>query len=291
MWYKGLKIKVNGLPQYICIKFFGMMKKLGFFTLVVFVAACSSSNISSEKKLEKYFTSNKVNGCFAVFNNGSGSFNIYNLERFKDSAYSPASTFKIVNSLIGLQTGKIINEKMVIKWDGVKRANENWNKDLSMDSAFKYSCVPYYQEVARRIGKETMQLWLDSLSYGTKKITTAVDSFWLNNSLKITADEQLGLVKRLYFEQLPFSKNVMATVKKIMVQEQNANYTLAYKTGLANLPNGKPLAWIVGWIEENKHPHFFVLNLEGEPNTDLVSARKEILMNCLKDLGYLQGKK
>jgi beta-lactamase class D len=268
-----------------------MIRKLGFIALVVFGAACSSSNISNEKKLEKYFTSNKVNGCFAVFNNGAGSFNIYNLERYKDSAYSPASTFKIVNSLIGLQTGVITNEKMIIKWDGVARKNSNWNKDLSMDSAFAYSAVPYYQEVARRIGKETMQVWLDSLSYGTKKITTAIDSFWLDNSIKITADEQLGLMKRLYFEQLPFSKNVMATVKKVMIQEQNANYTLAYKTGLTTLPNNKPLAWMVGWIEENKHPHFFVLNLDGQPNTDLVSIRKQVLINCLKELGYLEGKK
>ncbi len=66
------------------------------------------------------------------------------------------------------------------------------------------SAVPYYQEVARRIGKDTMQFWLDSLSYGTKKITTAIDTFWLDNSLKITPDEELGLVKRLYFNQLAF---------------------------------------------------------------------------------------
>lgn len=268
-----------------------MNKMFGILCLIAFLTACSSSNIKNEQGLEKYFKQHNTEGCFAVFNNGAGSFNIYNLERYKDSAYSPASTFKIVNSLIGLQTGVITNEKMIIKWDGIKRPIENWNKDLSMDSAFAYSAVPYYQEVARRVGKETMQKWLDSLSYGTKKITSAIDSFWLDNSIKITADEQLGLVKRLYFEQLPFSKNIMATVKKVMVQEQNANYTLAYKTGLTKLPNGKALAWIVGWIEENKHPHFFVLNLDGQPNADLVSVRKEVLMNCLKELGYLQGKK
>lgn len=267
------------------------MKKLLYLAMIILVAACSSSNIKQENGLKKYFDQYGVNGCFAIFNNGAGDFHLYNLERYKDSAYSPASTFKIVNSLVGLQTGKIVNEKMIIKWDGVRRSNENWNKDLSMDSAFKYSCVPYYQEVARRIGKDTMQFWLDSLGYGTKKITTSIDLFWLDNSLKITADEQLGLVKKLYFDQLPFSKNVMATVKKVMVQEQNANYTLAYKTGLTTLPNNKPLAWVVGWIEENKHPHFFVLNFDGQPNADLVFIRKEILNNCLKDLGYLVGKK
>ena len=89
--------------------------------------------------------------------------------------------------------------------DGVKRWNEDWNRDLTMYEAFRVSSVPYYQEVARRIGKDTMQLWLDSLKYGaktkTEKITihSVIDSFWLDNSLKITPDQQLGMVKKLYF--------------------------------------------------------------------------------------------
>ena len=86
------------------------------------------------------------------------------------AAYLPASTFKIVNSLIGLQTGKISNDSMVIKWDGVKRRVEEWNKDLTMYKAFRVSAVNYYQEVARRIGKDTMQYWLNSIKYGAKRI-------------------------------------------------------------------------------------------------------------------------
>jgi beta-lactamase class D len=132
-----------------------------------------------------------------------------------------------------LQTGVINNEKMVIPWDGVKRSNEAWNKDLTMEEAFKVSAVPYYQEVARRVGKDTMQHWLDTLGYAAKYgravIHNDIDSFWLNNDIKITADEQLGLVKRLYFDQLPFQKRAQDIVKKVMLQEDNANYKLSYK--------------------------------------------------------------
>ena len=253
--------------------------------------SCSSSNITNEEGLKKFFDENKVEGTFALYNNGQGNFNIYNLSRYKDSAYLPASTFKIVNSLIGLQTGRITNTKMQMKWDGIDRGMPDWNKDLTMEEAFKVSCVPYYQEVARRIGKDTMQSWLDSLSYGTKKITSKIDTFWLDNSLKIKPDEQMGLVKKLYFGQLPFSKTTMENVRKVMIQENNSNYTLAYKTGLGYKENGKKLAWIVGWIEENKHPSFFVLNFEGEKDLDMVNVRKTILTNCLKTLGYMQGNK
>jgi len=104
-----------------------------------------------------------------------------------------------------------------------------------------------------------MQRWLDTLGYAAKYGKAAVgriDSFWLDNSIKITPDEQLGLVKKLYFNQLPFSKPCTEYCKKVMLQEDNANYRLAYKTGTAYRENGNSIGWLVGWIEENKHAYF-----------------------------------
>ncbi|MFW1443080.1 penicillin-binding transpeptidase domain-containing protein, partial [Vibrio parahaemolyticus] len=91
-------------------------------------------------------------------------------------------------------------------------------------------------QLARSIGKDTLKRWIDSLHYGNKSVGISVDSFWLNNTLKITADEQLGLVKKLYFGQLPFQKRTHDIVKKMMLQEANANYKLSYKTGGGFLP-------------------------------------------------------
>jgi beta-lactamase class D len=199
--------------------------------------SCSLNNVTIDNSLGNYFTQNKVEGCFALFNNGTGQFTVYNLKRYRDSLFLPASTFKIVNSLIGLQTGKISSDSMVIKWDGVVRPIPEWNKDLNMYQAFRVSAVPYYQEVARRIGKDTMQFWLDSLSYGTKKIIGPVDSFWLNNTLKIRPDEELGLVKRLYFNQLPFYHYNQEIVKRAMLFEDKPAYKLSYKTGMCKKEN------------------------------------------------------
>lgn len=256
-------------------------------------AACSPNNVAIDNSLKKFFDENNVQGTFGLYNNASGKFTIYNLQRFKDSAYLPASTFKIVNSLIGLETGEITDEKMVIKWDGVKRNVPGWNQDLTMEQAFKLSAVPYYQEVARRIGKDTLQFWLDSLGYASrykKAVINKTDTFWLDNSVKITADEQLGLVKKLYFDQLPFQKRSMRVVKEVMQMEKNANYTLCYKTGMGFLENGRLLGWIIGWVEENRHPYFFALNLDGAPDVNMSAVRLNILKGILKHLGYLQGK-
>jgi beta-lactamase class D len=253
--------------------------------------SCSQNNVKKAPSLKKYFDQYNARGCFALMDNGTGRFTVYNLKRYRDSSYLPASTFKIVNSLIGLQTGKISSDTMLIKWDGVKRWNPDWNKDLTMTEAFKVSAVNYYQEVARRIGKDTMQFWLDSLHYGSGKIRSSIDSFWLDNTLKITPDEQLGLVKRLYFGQLPFFKTYQQEVKRVMIVENNADYQLAYKTGWGFRENGNSLGWIVGWIEENEHPYFFVLNIESaDKNFDMFDIRKKMLKDILTQLGFFKGK-
>ncbi|MBK6937066.1 MAG: class D beta-lactamase [Chitinophagaceae bacterium] len=269
----------------------------GFILGLLVFSSCSPDNVKKDNSLKKYFDENKAEGCFALMNNATGKFTVYNLGRYRDSAYLPASTFKIVNSLIGLQTGKIVNDSMVIKWDGIKRWNEDWNKDLTMYEAFRVSSLPYYQEVARQIGKDTMQLWLDSLKYGAKsdtdnvRIKTVIDSFWIDNSLKVTPDQQLGLVKQLYFDQLPFFKTYQEMVKRAMLFENKPNYRLGYKTGWGFRENGNSLGWIVGWIEENNHPYFFVLNLESaDKNFDMFSVRKKMLNDILKQLGFFEGK-
>ena len=268
-----------------------VMKYASVIAFLFAFYACTPNNITVDNSLKKYFDENSATGTFGLFDNGGGNFTIYNLLRYRDSAYLPASTFKVVNSLIGLQTGRISGENMVIKWDGIVRSRTEWNKDLTMTEAFKLSAVPYYQEVARRIGKDTMQYWLDSLHYGTQKIKSRIDTFWLDNSLKIKPDEQLGLMKRLYFEQLPFDKRPQSIVKKVMLQENNANYQLSYKTGWGYKENGNSIGWMVGWIEENQHPYFFVLNVEGKHDMDMTTARINILKGILKHLGFFEGKK
>jgi beta-lactamase class D len=269
-----------------------MLRTSLFAVIACFLFGCSPNNVTVDQSLGKYFEQNNVKGCFALFNNGNGNFTVYNLDRYKDSAFLPASTFKIVNSLIALQTGVAASTNMVIKWDGVQRSVDAWNKDLTMNEAFRVSAVPYYQEIARRIGKDTMQFWLDTLHYGSTKITSRIDTFWLDNSLKITPDEQLGLVKRLYFGQLPFYSAYQDTVKKMMLFEDKPEYRLSYKTGWGVRENSDQLGWMVGWIEENRHPYFFVLNIESaNASIDMASVRMKILKDILGQLGFMQGKK
>ena len=259
-------------------------------------AACSVNNTKEDDSLRKYFDQYKVTGTFGMFDNVAGEFTIYNLPRFRDSAYTPASTFKIVNSLIGVETGIVTDSSTVFKWDSVQRRFPDWNQDLSMQKAFEYSAVWWYRELARRIGKSTMQHWLDTLGYASlvqkPVITNNLDTFWLDNSVKITADEQLGLVKRLYFGQLPFQPRSQRMVKNMMLREQQPAYTLSYKTGWGTTDKNHALGWVIGWIEEERHPYFFVLQVESEnPDFDMIPVRINMLKDILKHYGFMEGKR
>jgi beta-lactamase class D len=253
---------------------------------IVILSGCTRNNVVNKQEYKKLFDKYQVHGCFAAYDNIYDEFTIYNIKRYRDSSYSPASTFKIINSLIGIETGKIIDNETV-KWDGVKREIEIWNKDYQFQDAFRNSVVWYFQKAARDIGIDTMQRFLNSLQYGSKKIIGPVDSFWLNNTVVVKPDEQLGLVKKLYFNQLSkfFSNRTMDKVKEAMLMEKTDKYALSYKTGLTKGTNGLPLSWVVGWIETGsegkKQVNFFVLNTEGNISMD---AMKEARMSLLKDL-------
>ncbi len=261
------------------------------FLCLISFTSCSVNKAKIDNDLKKYFDAKNVEGCFTMLNNTDGKITVYNMA-MDTLRVTPASTFKIMNSLVGLQTGAITNEKMVIKWDGITRWKPEWNKDMDMTEAFKVSCVPYYQEVARRIGRDTMQQWIDSVAYGNKDISGPIDSFWLNNKLKISPDEQLGFLKKLYFDQLPFRKSVQESVRSVMLQEDNTAYRLSYKTGWGFDEQKNNIGWIVGWIEENRHVYFFAtLVKSADPKIDMKWARLGILKDILKHYGFMEGKK
>ncbi len=133
----------------------------------------------------QFFDEPKLEGTFVLYNLVKDSLLIYNLERAQQQ-FLPASTFKILNSLISLET-KVVDENTIIQWDGVKRFYDKWNQDQNMKTAFPISCVWFYQELARRVGFEKMQYFLQESNYGNKKLGDKIDTFWLEGELRISA--------------------------------------------------------------------------------------------------------
>ena len=262
------------------------MTKIYFlFSIVLFtLASCTVNNAKINNSYKKYFDSAHVEGSFCFLNNQVGDITVYNM-KMDTERVSSGTSFKILNTLIGIQTGNIENENTVIN------DNADTNK-IPLSKAFKNSFVPYFQALARKIGKDSMKLWVDSISYGDKNINGPIDSFWLNNHLKISPDEQLGFMSKLYFSQLPFQKYAQQTVQDQMLQEDNTLYKYSYATGTFSDEKNKPNAWLVGWIEENRHVYFFVTYLKSENKTgDLVKDAIHINRAILQEMGFFKGEK
>jgi beta-lactamase class D len=200
-------------------------------------------------------------------------------------AQLPASTFKIPNSIIALETGVVEDpDKQVFKWDGVKRSIEPWNKDHTMRSAFAASAVPVYQEIARKIGPERMQKYLDMFDYGNRDIGGGIDQFWLTGNLRIDPMQQIDFVDKLRRGVLPVSKRSQELVRDIMVVTKVGNAVIRAKTGLLGAEQGRPsLGWLVGWAEAGSQQTVFAMNMDCKEQAH-IAARMTVVQQCLADI-------
>lgn len=254
-----------------------------FFLISIFAfSSCTLNNVKTDDSLQKIFAQHGLRGTFAILDNAHGLFTVCDLHRYKDSSFAPGATFDIVNTLVALETGRLTDENSVI---------ENIKDPVTLKDAFKQNNDTAFQQLALSIGKDTMQHWIDSLHYGKVRIHASGEPFWTNDSLKITPDEQLGFIDKLYFSSLPFQKRIMQIVQHLMLQENNTAYALAYKTSLIAGPNGRQNGWALGWVEENRHVYFFVMNAESIHSTIAPDVLNKTLKSILTELGFLQGKK
>jgi beta-lactamase class D len=200
----------------------------------------------------------------------------------------PASTFKIPNSLIALETGVVGDpDKDIFKWDGVVRSIEAWNRDHTMRTAIAASAVPVYQEIARRIGAERMKKYLDQFEYGNCDIGGGIDQFWLTGNLRIDPVEQIDFVDRLRRGVLPVSKRSQDLVRDILPVTKVGDTVIRAKSGLLGAEQGKPsLGWMVGWAEKGSAQTVFALNMDcREPRH--IAERMSITQQCLGDIGAI----
>ncbi|NJK70453.1 MAG: class D beta-lactamase [Microcoleus sp. CSU_2_2] len=206
------------------------------------------------------------------------------------TAFLPGSTFKILNSLISLETGITSDELQMLTWDGIQRQIPAWNRDLNMKEAIKISAVWFYQVLARRVGYDRMQKWVTQVGYGNSQIGSKqdIDKFWLQGELRITPQEQIQFLRRLYNNKLPFSERSLSIVKDILIVEKTPEYTIRAKTGWVGFEGmAKPeIGWYVGYLEKGDNIYFFATNIDMQSQKD-ASARIELTRRCFQDLGVL----
>ena len=233
--------------------------------------------------LSSYFK--EYDGSFVLLDLESGHYQVYNDANSKKRV-SPDSTYKIISSLVGLETEVVTNENAQMEWDGTIYPFEQWNKDQTLTSATINSVSWYFQKVDSLVGKTRIESYLKQMGYGNVDLSGGINEFWLESSLKISPIEQVKILEKLYTYKLPFSRRNIDIVKKTIKLSDQDKITLYGKTG-TGIVNGNQLnGWFVGFVESKGKVFAFATNIQGKVWTDGATA-KNITLSILKDKNIL----
>lgn len=263
------------------------IRHLAHVALTLFAAGCLSTGAPRVEKRADFarrFNEAGVVGTFVLYDPVDRTFLVHNLDRAQEQ-FLPASTFKILNSLIALETGVVADTTTVFEWDGTERMIPPWNRDHTLASAFEFSVVWVYQEIARRIGVDRMGEYVRRAKYGNAVIGGGIDEFWLSGDLRISAMEQVGFLERLHERQLPFSDRTIGLVEGIMEEARGPGFVLRGKSGMADMGE-VDTGWYVGYVVRDGRPYYFALEMD-VAELDQIAARRGIAKAILGDLGLL----
>jgi beta-lactamase class D len=248
-------------------------------------AVSADPEVEVRPDLEAVFDSAGIDGTFVLYDPAEGRLTVAKRLR-AETRFVPASTYKLPHALIALETGAVADVDEVVPYGGQPQPFAAWERDMSVRQAVPASSVPVFQEVARRVGPERMQGWLDRLEYGNRDIGTVQDRFWLDGPLEISAIEQARFLAELAAGTLPAGAEAQAAVREVALLEAGEGHTLYGKTGWA-FDVSPQVGWWVGWVEgEDGAIHAFALNLEMR-SADDAPRRIELGRELLRRLGTL----
>ncbi|MDV6235321.1 class D beta-lactamase [Leptospira ellisii] len=265
-FFRFFKTNVRLLPTFFLSFVFLFLNPFGFCKTI--------------PPIDRGFVSRGVSGTLIVSSLDGSREWIHDVER-SDRRFLPASTFKILNTLIALRENAANERSTVFRWKGTKYPLEEWNRDHTLKSAFQKSCVWCYQEIAQKVGPKKYDRYLQNLEYGNGKTGTNVRTFWLEGDLRISAREQIRFLKRLYRKELGFRSQDYEALRRIFLVSDESEFSLYAKTGWATVE--PEVGWYVGILERGNEVWFFALNLDVRGTEDL-RLRKEILLQTLQDL-------
>ena len=221
--------------------------------------------------------------------------------------FSPFSTFKVANSLIALDSGIVSNSQQPLTFNKDTYPVQAWwppvwkLPNYNLTTAFKYSMVAIYRQMATDIGQSQMKEYVAKFSYGNENISSGLDDFWLDGSLQISAVEQISFLQKIYHNQFKVNVNSIKTLKEVMLVESTDDYKLYAKTGAGwlkepysdnkNTASDKPkkvmLGWYVGFVENAQGVHYFAFNFTRDSYAQMKANRVNMAMNHLKKVGII----
>ncbi|MBC3883723.1 class D beta-lactamase [Undibacterium griseum] len=251
--------------------------------LVAGLTLCAVPVWAEDAAIAQLFAQEHAEGTLVLTALHGGQQYIHDEQRAQ-RRYTPASTFKILNTLIALEEKKTSRAE-VLKWDGRQYDIPAWNRDQTLETAFQRSCVWCYQTYARRIGAARYPHYLEQANYGVLRTPFNETTFWLDGALQISALEQIAFLKRVVQRSLPFSPAAYETLRDIMVMERTPDYTMRAKSGWSGRADPH-IGWYVGYVETTDEIWLFALNMELADPARL-PVRQKLVRAALQQKGIL----
>lgn len=234
-----------------------------------------------KEDLSKYFSD--FEGSFVLYDVSSEQYTIYNREKSVERL-SPDSTYKLYSALFALDSGVIHDDASIIKWDGTSYPFDNWNQNQDLSSAMTSSVSWYFQSIDKKVGQKKLRSNFEKIAYGNCDLSGGIRSYWQESSLRISPVEQVQLLTKFYKEELPFSSEHIATIKKVIKLSETDNTRLSGKTG-SGIVNGKGVnGWFIGFIEQDNHTYVFATNIQDKSQAN-GSTAADITLKILADKG------
>ncbi|SDD71336.1 penicillin-binding transpeptidase domain-containing protein [Niabella drilacis] len=274
-----------------------------FVTTSVINGACQPASAGKADKkanapvirpgFQKYFKECQVNGAIVIYDNAKARWIVSDTVATK-KATQPASTFKVINLLIALETQTIPDENYIVKWPGwTDTAKYGYRPDIyhdiSVKEAFEVSAGWAFVELAKKIGRDRYKKYLTACGYGNGNLSEKDADFWNFGPFAISPQNQVAFLKKVYDGNLPFSKRNLDILKKVMVTDTHPGYTIRSKTGWTR-DKGINTGWWVGYITTKDNVYFFATRLlqdRKNNRADFGSCRKEITLAVLRDLAII----
>ncbi len=247
----------------------------------------SESNSVVVESFQQILDQADVNGSILLYDVQKNAYFSNDFDYAKQASL-PASTFKIANSIIALQTSVVESDSSMFYWNGEKRKLKAWEQDLDFKSAFHYSCVPCYQDVAKKIGVQRMNKYLQEFNYGNMVVdSNSIDNFWLEGESSINQFQQIAFLMKFYNKELNISERTYEIMKEMLVIYNNDELKISGKTGWA-IRNGNNKGWFVGYLNYQEDVYFFAVRIEPNEdfNMDMFSViRSEVTFKTFEQMG------
>lgn len=239
---------------------------------------------AEDQAIAELLARHQVQGSMVISSLNSGKTFVHDDARAAQR-FTVASTFKILNTLIALQEGLVDDKNSPFIWDGKVRSIAGWNRDQTLESAFKLSCVWCYQQLAVQIGADKYREYLHNLDFGQLLEPFNISTFWLDGSLQTSTREQVAFLQQVYQRSLPFSPAAYDTLQAVMLVEKTPDYALYAKTGLAG-DSSPEIGWYVGYAVTANDVWLFATNLDIHDPAEL-PLRLSLTLQALKSTGAL----